>query len=406
MTRSGVRFSMNANTKGSKVKWNRIWPAAVVAATVMGACNGDLTVSQPPGSDPADSRTPVIERTVFLSGLSNPWDMQFLPNGELLFTERAGRVRLRRTNGAVVQVAQISDVVASGEGGLLGLTLDRDFASNRLVYTCFSSNRGGANDNRIVRWRLADDGASLESRTDIVTGLPWGSNGRHSGCRPRFGPDGFLWVGTGDAANGTNPQNLASLGGKTLRLTRDGAAAPGNPTIVVNGTTADRRIYTYGHRNVQGVAFRPSDGAVFVTEHGPSFDDEATRLTAGANAGWNPVPGYNESVPMTDLVRYPDAMRPVWKSGAPARGVSGATFITGQTWGSWNGALAIAQLVGAKLVVLVFNTDGSVKSETNLFADQGTRLRVPVMGPDGALYIATDVGGGNGAIWRVVPRAP
>ncbi|MES2522918.1 MAG: PQQ-dependent sugar dehydrogenase [Gemmatimonadota bacterium] len=375
------------------------------ALAITAACNGDVSVSQPLPSGPG-SEAPVVDRTVLLSGLSNPWDLQFLPNGDLLFTERAGRVRLRRANGAVVQVAQISDVVASGEGGLLGLTLDREFASNRLLYTCFSSNRGGANDHRVVRWRLSDDGTGLENRTDIITGLPWGSNGRHSGCRPRFGPDGFLWVGTGDAANGANPQNLGSLGGKVLRVTRDGAPAAGNPVIVVNGVTADARIYTFGHRNVQGVAFRPSDGAVFVTEHGPSFDDEATRLIAGGNGGWNPVPGYNESVPMTDLARYPDAMRPAWKSGAPARGVSGATFITGANWRGWNGALAVAQLVGAKLVVLGLNADGSLASETNVFADLGVRLRVPVMGPDGALYIATDVGGGNGAIWRVAPREP
>jgi glucose/arabinose dehydrogenase len=369
------------------------------------ACANDDPVSQqPPGTVPTDTLAPVVDRTVFVSGLSNPWDLAFLPNGDVLITERARRVRIRRASGALQQVAQISDVVASGEGGLLGLTIDPLFDANRFVYTCFSSNRGGTNDNRLVRWRLSDDGTALESRTDIVTGMPWANGGRHSGCRPRFGPDGLLYVATGDAAVGTNPQLLTSLGGKTLRITRDGAAAPGNPTITVSGVTADSRIFTYGHRNVQGLAFRPSDGAVFSLEHGPSYDDELTRLTAGSNAGWNPVPGYNESVSMTDLVRYPNAMRPSWKSGAPARGSSGTTFITGANWKAWNGAVAMAQLIGAKLVVLVLNADGSLKSETNLFVDQNTRLRVPVMGPDGALYIATDIGNGNGAIWRVAPR--
>jgi glucose/arabinose dehydrogenase len=108
---------------------------------------------------------------------------------------------------------------------------------------------------------------------------------------------------------------------------------------------------------------------------------------------------------MTDFARYPGAMPPSWKSGAPARGSSGATFITGAKWGAWNGAVAMAQLVGAKLVVLTLNPDASVATETNLFVDMATRLRAPVMGPDGALYIATDVGGGNGAIWRVEPKS-
>lgn len=377
--------------------------ALVATCLAAAACGGDPEIAGPAVTPPAEQTVPTLARTMYVTGLSNPWDLAFLPNGELLMTERAGRVRLRRTNGTLQQVAQITDVVASGEGGLLGLALDPSFTTNRFVYTCMSSNRSGSNDNRVVRWRLADDGASLENRTDIVTGLPWANGGRHSGCRPRFGPDGMLWIATGDAAVGDNPQRLTSLGGKALRVTRDGVAAAGNPTIVVNGVTADARIYTYGHRNVQGIAFRPSDGAPFVSEHGPSFDDEATRLVAGANAGWNPVPGYNESVSMTDIARYPAAMRSLWKSGSPARGTSGTTFITGTTWGSWNGALALAQLVGAKLVVLTLDTDGSVKTETNLFADIGTRLRVPVMGPDGALYIATDVGGAGGAIWRVAP---
>jgi len=376
---------------------------ASTIAAAPNACLGDLRVTAPSLPD-LDTLPPGVERTVWLTGLSNPWDLAFLPNGDMLLTERPGRVRVRRANGTLQQVAQISDVVASGEGGLLGLALDRDFAANRFVYTCFSSNRGGATDNRVVRWRLAEDGASLESRTDIVTGLPWANGGRHSGCRPRFGADGMLWIGTGDAAIGDNPQRLTSLGGKVLRVTRDGAAAPDNPRIIVGGVTADARIYTYGHRNVQGLAFR-ADGAAFAAEHGPSFDDEVTRLIAGANAGWNPVPGYNESVPMTDLVRYPTAMRPLWRSGAPARGSSGAALITGTNWRGWNGALAVAQLVGTKLLVLTLDADGSVKTEGTLFSEQGTRLRVPVMGPDGALYIATDVGGGNGAVWRVTPRA-
>jgi len=317
-----------------------------------------------------------------------------------LITERGGRVRARRPGGALTTVATIGDVLAVGEGGLLGLAVDPLFATNRFIYICFSSGLNGANDNRLVRWRLAADLTQLTDRNDLVTGLPRISSGRHSGCRPRFGPDGYLWIGTGDAATGTNPQNPANLGGKVLRITRDGLGAPGN-SLLAGGET---RIYTLGHRNVQGIAFHPVTGAAYSAEHGPSFDDEVTKLTAGGNAGWNPVPGYNESVSMTDLTRYPTAMPPLWKSGSPARGTSGATFLSGAHWKGWQNALVIAQLVGAKLVVMQLASDGSLARETPLFADQGTRLRVPVQGPDGALYVATDVGGTGGAIWRVSPR--
>ncbi|MBP6775406.1 MAG: PQQ-dependent sugar dehydrogenase [Gemmatimonadaceae bacterium] len=373
---------------------------ALLLATMLSAACGTDAVQSPVVETPADSTTPLVDRTVWQTGLANPWDLAFLPDSTALITERGGRVRARRPGGALTTVATIGDVLAVGEGGLLGLAVDPLFATNRFIYICFSSGLNGANDNRLVRWRLAADLTQLTDRNDLVTGLPRISSGRHSGCRPRFGPDGYLWIGTGDAATGTNPQNPANLGGKVLRITRDGLGAPGN-SLLAGGET---RIYTLGHRNVQGIAFHPVTGAAYSAEHGPSFDDEVTKLTAGGNAGWNPVPGYNESVSMTDLTRYPTAMPPLWKSGSPARGTSGATFLSGAHWKGWQNALVIAQLVGAKLVVMQLASDGSLARETPLFADQGTRLRVPVQGPDGALYVATDVGGTGGAIWRVSPR--
>ena len=369
--------------------------------TAVAACSNDKAIVDPiPPVIPPDTTAPSVDRTVWQGGLSNPWDIAFLPDSTALITERSGRLRARRPNGALSTVATIADVVASGEGGLLGLAVDPQFASNRFIYTCLSSSFGGTNDNRVVRWRLSLDLAQLTDRVNIVTGLPFANGGRHSGCRPRFGPDGFLWIGTGDAAVGTVPQNVTSLGGKVLRVTRDGVAAPGGLSIA----NADARIYTYGHRNVQGIAFHPVAGTAYSVEHGPGQDDEVTRLEAGRNAGWNPIPGYNEGVPMTDLTQFPQALPALWKSGAPARGTSGATFVAGRAWKGWENALVIAQLVGAKLVVLEVGANGALTRETALFASLGVRLRVPVQGPDGALYIATDVGGGGGEIWRVAPR--
>jgi glucose/arabinose dehydrogenase len=335
-----------------------------------------------------------------MTGLSNPWDIAFIPNGEMLFTERGGQVRLRRTTGTVVTIAQPTDLVVGGEGGMLGIAIDGQFASNRFVYTCFSSNSSGSNDNRVVRWVLSADGTTLGSRTDIVTGLPHANGGRHSGCRPRFGPDGYLWIGTGDAAIGTNPQSLTSLGGKVLRVTRDGTAAPGNPTL----PGANPRIYSYGHRNVQGIAFQPVTGIAFSVEQGSNVDDEVNKPIPGGNGGWNPVPGYNEAVPMTDLTSYPGAMRPVWSSGSPARGTSGGGFLSGAAWRAWNGALVIGQLSGTRLMVLTLDSTNTLKAATPLYSELGTRLRSPVQGPDGALYVTTDAGGGGGQIWRIAPK--
>jgi aldose sugar dehydrogenase len=372
---------------------------ALLIACATTACSGDGGEVMPLPSA-TDSTRPAVTREVFVSGLSNPWDIAFLPNGEMLFTERPGRLAARNGSGVVRTIAQIADVVTGGEGGLMGLAVDPEFASNRFLYTCLSSRVSGSTDNRVVRWVLSADGTQLTDRRDIVTALPYANGGRHSGCRPRFGPDGQLWIGTGDAALGTLPQDLQSLGGKVLRVTRDGAAAPGNPTIA----GADSRIYTYGHRNVQGIAFQPRSGAVFAVEQGPSFDDEVTVLVAGANAGWNPVPGYNESVSMTDLTRYPNAMRAVYSSGSQAKGTSGGGFLSGSAWKSWDGALVIGQLSGTRLLVITFTPAGAVATTTPLFDDLGTRLRTPLQGPDGSLYVTTDRSTGAGEIWRVTPR--
>lgn len=370
-------------------------------AALSASCGRDDVMPNEPDPDPVpDTTAPTLDRTAWQTGLTNPWDIAFLPDSTALITERPGRLRARRPNGTLSTVATLGDVVATGEGGLLGLAVDPAFATNRYVYLCFSSNISGSNDNRVVRWRLAADLSALTDRTDLVTGMPHANGGRHSGCRPRFGPDGYLWIGTGDAAVGANPQNPASLGGKVLRITRDGLGAPGN-SILAGGET---RVYTVGHRNVQGIAFHPVGGAAYAVEHGPSRDDEVTRLEAGRNAGWNPVPGYNESVPMTDVTAYPTALPPTWTSGSPARGTSGATFLRGAQWKRYENALVIAQLVGAKLVVLELGANGALARETPLFANLGTRLRVPVQGPDGALYVATDVGGTGGQIWRIAPQ--
>jgi glucose/arabinose dehydrogenase len=339
---------------------------------------------------------PPFAVSTVVSGLSNPWDMSFSPGGSIFFTERGGNIRLR-ISGQTRTLATPADVVAIGEGGMMGIARDPAYSSNQRIYTCFLSDISGSLDVRVVRWQVNSTGTGLTARTDILTGIPANPTGRHSGCRIRFGPDGYLWVGTGDAGVGTNPQNPASLGGKVLRITTSGAGAPGNA-----GAPFRSEVYTYGHRNVQGLAFA-ADGTAYSVEHGPDRDDEVNRLVRGGNYGWDPVPGYNEAVPMTDRTKFPTAVPAVWSSGAPTIAPSGGAILSGSQWQGWDEALAMAVLKGRQLRVVGFSPDGrAVEVEWTVITDRG-RLRSAVQGPNGNLYILTDAGSGTGAILMVTP---
>jgi glucose/arabinose dehydrogenase len=343
--------------------------------------------------------------TTFISGLDKPWDIAWLPNGTVLVTERPGRLNVY-VNGVDAAPFTITppDVVASGgEGGMLGLEVDPDFSINGYVYVCMASDAGGATDVRLVRYELdTPNGGDVVDRTDIVTGMPHndGSLGRHSGCRPRFGPDGYLWVGTGDAALETTPQAEDSLGGKVLRIDRNGAAAPGNPDHA-ECDSEPCRWFSRGHRNIQGMAFRSADALGVSAEHGPLIDDEINLLVAG-NFGWDPGPNYDEGVPMTDLVKFPNAVEAIWSSGSATLALSGATFIEGARWGQWDGALAVATLKAMHLHVYFVSPEGAVTDDLRVIEDQG-RLRSPRQGPDGLLYITNDGGGSGGEVLQVTP---
>jgi hypothetical protein len=272
---------------------------------------------------------PTIAVSTVVGGLDLPWDVGFTPDGTMLLTEKAGRLSAF-VGGSVRRLAMLADVFTGSESGLMGLAVDPDFAANRRIYTCQAWTDGTNRDVRVVAWTVDAAYTSATRVADpLLAGIPL-TTGRHAGCRPRFGPDGHLWVGTGDAATGTVPQNLASLGGKVLRVDKTtGSPAPGNPF-------PGSRVFTYGHRNVQGLALRPG-GQMFSVEHGTSRDDEVNLLRAGGNGGWDPVPGYTETTPMTDLTKFPDAMRPVWTSGATSLAPSGATFVTDPAWRSLTG---------------------------------------------------------------------
>ena len=208
-----------------------------------------------------------------------------------------------------------------------------------------------------MAWTLDAKLRKATSAGQLVGGFPT-SSGRHGGCRLLVTDDGSLLVGTGDAAQGTNPENLDSLGGKTLRLDRfTGAPWPGNPFAGDSGSR--RYVHTFGHRNVQGVAQR-ADGTLWSIEQGTYRDDEVNLLSNGGDYGYNPVPGYNESVPMTDQSLPGDQVKASWRSGNPTLATSGGTFVSGQKWGPLNGTLAVACLKASRVLFLKFNANGKL----------------------------------------------
>lgn len=350
----------------------------------------------PPGS------TPDLTVTSWATGISDPWDIAFLPDGSALITEKTtGVVHWRSTSGSLRPIsADQRDFRAAGEGGLMGIAVDPDFARNRRYYTCQNST---SNDVRVIRWRLGPGFDEATRLGIVVDDIPM-TSGRHSGCRLAFGYEGYLWITTGDAAIGSAPQNLGSLGGKVLRVNpANGRGHPHNPFFTTR--RADRsKIYSYGHRNPQGISRRSCTKQMWTGEHGPSVDDEVNLLARGGNYGWNPVPGYNEGVPMTDFSLPGPQKRAKWRSGAPTIALSGVGWIRGADWGGWDGELAGATLKNAQLWVFEFSNANKLTDTDRppeLAGDYG-RLRVPVMGPDGALYVASQ---STGTVYRVVPDA-
>lgn len=366
-----------------------------------------------------------VRRTVILADLENPWDLAVAPDGALFFTEKCRGLSVRTRDGAVRHLFGASgaavvadDLFCQGQSGMLGLALDPAFADNRRLYLFMASKLGGQPANRVVRLQVDAANTTVRDRTDIVTDIPfkqsfnrWGRAGAHSGGRLRFGPkDGFLYVTTGDNHNGPLPQDLTRLGGKVLRIDRDGRPAPGNNTP----KGSDARLFTYGHRNVQGLTFHPGTGQPFACEHGPGHSDEVTALVAGGNGGWDPAPmpgvscasdycGYTSNKPdgsrtsMTDRERFPAALAPSWTNRGVSEGMGPCVFLDGPTWGDWAGRLAVGFLRGARIDLLALDASGQTTGVATIPGLPAERMRSLALAPEGALLVATD----GGEIWRL-----
>ena len=337
----------------------------------------------------------------FALDLEVPWSMVFTSPSRMLVTERPGRVRVIE-NGVLrpKPLAVIADVEAKGESGLMGIALAPDYTTSRRIYLACAYDTPSGTAVRILRYR--DAGDALGDRTVILEGIPAARN--HAGCRLRFGPDGMLYVTTGDATDRKIAQDLKSLGGKTLRLSPDGSIPPDNPF-------PGSPVYSYGHRNSQGLDWQPTSGLQYQTEHGPSgFDgpgggDEVNLVEAGKNYGW-PVVHHRDSAPgmVSPLLEYTPAVAP-----------SGASFARGSAMSSFAGDFFFATLRGERLIRVRFDPKDPrrVVETEELFLEAYGRLRDVIFGPDGAMYVATSNRDGRGRprpgddrILRVVESGP
>lgn len=319
-----------------------------------------------------------------VTGLEVPWGIAFLPNGDMLVTERAGRIRLVRNGQLQSSPVGTINVTDSGEGGLLGIATHPNFSENRQFYVYYTADRNGTPVNRVERWQLAADGNSAVADRMIVDDIPVALY--HNGGRIRFGPDGMLYIGTGDAREPDISQDADSVAGKILRVTPDGEVPPDNPT-------PGNPVYISGIRNTQGFDWA-NESTLLVTDHGPSGElgrsghDKVSVAKAGDNLGW---PKIYRCESQAGLVT-PSL---VWREAAPP---GGATIYTGKAIPEWQGSLMIATLRSEHLHRVAFepNSQRVQRHEVYLQGEHG-RLREAVMGPDGELYVTTSNCDGRGS---------
>jgi glucose/arabinose dehydrogenase len=337
----------------------------------------------------------------FATGFTHGWGLAFLPDGRALLTERPGGLRLVGRDGSVSpRLAGVPEVVAQGQGGLLGIALALDFATSREVWLCGAGAAPGGALTRLWAARLSADATRLEAlRTVLDAGPAQQRATHHFGCRIAFGPDGHVYLSTGDRnEDRMRAQRLDDLAGKVLRVARDGSVPPDNPFAGRAGARAE--VWSYGHRNPQGLAFQPGTGRLFLSEFGPRGGDEINIIRPGRNYGWPVVTHGREywGGRISAETSRPGMEDPafVW---VPSVSPSGIAFYDGAAFPAWRGSLFVAALNTPGLLRLTVEGERVVAEERLLWGR--TRLRDVAAGPDGFLYIVTDER--EGRVLRLVP---
>ena len=334
-----------------------------------------------------------------VGGLDHPWGLAFLPDGGMLVTERSGRLRFVR--GGVLDPKPIDGVpavYASGQGGLLDVALHPKFAENRFVYLSYSGRGAGGAGTEVARGRLAGD--RLTDVRVIFRVSPKTSGANHYGSRLLFAPDGTLFITTGDRYNYLeHAQDTGDHLGTIVRVRDDGSVPDDNPFVGRPGARPE--IYSYGHRNVQGIALRPGGNVIWAHEHGPRGGDEVNILKPGANYGWPAITygiDYSGAI-ISDKTEAPGMEQPVvyWD---PSIAPSGMAFYDGDRFPNWRGDLFIGALAHTHLRRLELDGDRVVKQEV-LLGELGERIRDVRVGPDGFIYVLTD--SSDGKILRLEP---
>lgn len=340
---------------------------------------------------------------VVAKGLEHPWAVEPLPGGDLLVTERPGRLRLVSAAGQVSPpIAGLPAVDAGGQGGLLDVALSPAFDSDRTIYWSYSEPRKGGNATSVARGVLAADRRSVGQVKVIFQAMPTYDGDKHFGSRLAFGPDGMLYITLGDRSDAPmrpQAQQLDSHMGKIIRISPDGSVPRDNPFVAQSGARPE--IWSRGHRNVQAAAFDP-EGRLWEIEHGTNGGDELNRIEKGKNYGW-PVQAYGEEYsggPIAGAVTAREGTEQPVYYWDPVIAPSGAQFYTGDAFPAWKGSLFVGGMRDNKLVRLTLDND-RVTGEEHLLADRGQRVRDVRQGSDGALYVVTDEK--NGELWRIAP---
>jgi glucose/arabinose dehydrogenase len=339
--------------------------------------------------------TTPYEGKVLSEGLNRPWGITSLPDGRLLITEKSGTMRIAAADGTLSDaITGLPAVDDRGQGGLLGLTIDPDFTNNRIVYWTFSQAVTGGNLTAVAKGRLADDEKTIENAQVIYQATPAFNSTLHYGGRILFDKTGNIVFSTGERSiieARPESQYLNSALGKVIRITTDGKPAAGNP--FANQADARPELYSYGHRNVQGLAFHPVTGDLWETEFGPRGGDEVNLVKPGNNYGW-PIITYGREYSgqvIGETIQQKEGMeQPVYYYD-PVISPSGITFYTGDQIPEWKNNLFISALSGMHIARLVIEND-KVVGEERLLADQSQRFRDITQGEDGALYAVTDQG--------------
>ena len=356
-----------------------------------------MAAATPADAQIVQSQKQAFRPVVVAAGLEHPWALAFLPDGRMLVTERPGRLRVIAGGRVQAPVAGVPQVVARGQGGLLDVALHPDYGHNGWLYLSYAAAGPRGAHTAVLRARL--DGDRLVDQRVIFAGNNTASSSHHFGSRLAFDDDGKLYVTVGERGDSDKAQELDSHNGTTVRLNDDGSVPGDNPFVDTAGARPE--IYSYGHRNPQGMARHPGTGAIWLHEHGPKGGDEINIVRPGVNYGW-PVITYGRAYSGFSIgegTRKRGMAQPLWY-WVPSIAPSGMAFYTGDRFPGWRGSLFVGALKD-QLLSRLDVAGGKIVAEERILTGVIGRIRDVRQGPDGLIYLLTD--NGDDALYRLEP---